>query len=105
MFNFFKKLFGSGNDEQLIKALASGGVILDVRTKAEFQRGHIDGSTNIPLSDLQRRLEEVRKWKKPVITVCQSGNRSGVAQKMLNEHNIETYNGGSWFRLNNKLSK
>lgn len=104
MFNFLKNLFGSGNDEPIIKALADGGVILDVRSMAEFKRGHIVGSTNIPLPDLQRKAEEIRKWKKPVITVCQSGNRSQVAQKMLTERNIETHNGGSWFRLNRKLT-
>lgn len=105
MLNFFKKIFGSAKDEQLIKAIAHGGVIVDVRTRAEFATGHIEGSINIPLQEIQRKFEEIRKFKKPVITVCQSGNRSQLAQKMLNEKNIETYNGGSWLRLKRKLSK
>lgn len=40
---------------------------------------------------------------KPIITVCQSGARSGMAKGILKAAGIEVYNGGSWFGLRSKI--
>ena len=40
---------------------------------------------------------------KPIITVCQSGARSGMAKGILKSAGIEVYNGGSWFGLRSKI--
>jgi phage shock protein E len=101
MFDFFKKLFGPGTD---FKALAeAGAVIIDVRSPQEFDRGHIKGSKNIPVNIIQREMNAIKKLNKPVITVCQSGARSGMAKSVLKAAGIEVYNGGSWFGLKAKL--
>lgn len=100
MLQFLRKLLG-GNTVDISGLLAEGAVILDVRTPGEYRRGHVKGSKNIPLQDLQRQSGQIKKWKKPVITCCASGNRSGMAAKVLNEWGVEAVNGGSWTRVKN----
>lgn len=102
MFSFIKKLFGPSTD---FKALAeAGAVIIDVRSPHEFDRGHIKGSKNIPVNIIQREANSLKKLNKPVITVCQSGARSGMAKSVLKAAGIEVYNGGSWNGLRAKLN-
>ena len=55
-------------------------VLVDVREAGEFKGGRIANSRNIPLKELGGRLGELEKLKsKPVLLVCQSGQRSGQA--------------------------
>jgi phage shock protein E len=101
MFSFLKKLFGSGTDFKALKE--AGAIIIDVRSPQEFDRGHIKGSKNIPVNIIQREVNALKKLNKPVITVCQSGARSGMAKSVLKAAGIEVYNGGSWSGLRSKL--
>ena len=75
--------------------------IIDVRTVGEFLGGSAQGAINIPLSEIQSRLEEIREMKTPLILCCASGNRSGQAVAFLRSQGIENCsNGGSWFEVN-----
>ncbi|MGB0176405.1 MAG: rhodanese-like domain-containing protein [Owenweeksia sp.] len=76
------------------------GTIVDVRTPAEFQEGHVAGSLNIPVQEINDRLDEVKSLKEPLILCCASGNRSGMAAQMLSQKGVECYNGGSWLNVN-----
>lgn len=94
MFNFLKKLFGPKTD---FKALVqNGAIILDVRTPEEYKSGHIKGSLNIPVQIIQGKIADLKKKSKPIIAVCRSGARSGMAVSMLKNAGIEAYNGGAW---------
>lgn len=101
MLSIFKKLFPSPIDFK--EVLSGGALIIDVRTKGEFSGGHIKGSINIPLDELPRKITELQQKQQPVITVCRSGNRSGIAKSMLKSANIEVYNGGAWNSLEQKI--
>jgi phage shock protein E len=101
MLSFLKRLFQKPNNG-LEQALQKGAVIVDVRTKGEFEHGHVPGSKNIPLNEIQLKTEMIRKWNKPVVTVCRSGTRSAMAKRMLKAADIEVYNGGAWTSLNTK---
>ena len=101
MFSFFKKLFGPGTDYKLL--VQNGAVIIDVRSPQEFDNGHIKGSKNIPVNIIQREVNSIKKMGKPIITVCQSGARSGMAKGILKNAGIEVYNGGSWHGLRSKI--
>lgn len=71
--------------------------IVDVREPSEFISGHNEGAINIPLSQLQKRLDEFRQMSQPLILVCRSGSRSGMAAALLKAYGIsEAYNGGAW---------
>lgn len=101
MLSFLKGLFQK-NNEGLEQAFQKGAVIVDVRTKPEYQQGHVAGSKNIPLNEIKLKLETIRKWNKPVVTVCRSGSRSAMAKNVLKAAGIEVYNGGAWTSLNRK---
>jgi phage shock protein E len=92
-------LFGKFNN-QIREFLTEGAVIIDVRSQQEFNSGHIKGSKNIPLDALRNRIDEIKRFNKPVITVCQSGMRSGSAKSFLQDKGIKVINGGSWISLN-----
>ena len=73
---------------------AAGAVLLDVRTPQEYREGHIPGSQNVPLQQLDK-VEEVTENKDTVLYVyCRSGARSRQAVSLLNHmgytnvHNI-----------------
>jgi phage shock protein E len=95
--NFLKNIFDKSTE--LKKILDEGAVIIDVRSPQEFSEGHIKGSKNIPLGLLQNSVEEIKKSGKPVVTVCQSGMRSGSAKSFLQSKGITAINGGSWSSL------
>lgn len=98
MFKFLKKLFTKDNSA-IIQAMEKGAIIIDVRNPNEFKSGHIQGSKNIPVNEIRSKVEMIRKWNKPVITVCLSGGRSAAAKSVLSAAGIEVYNGGPWYSL------
>ncbi len=60
------------------------GLVLDVRERKEFDKGHIVDAVNIPLAKLAERAVELEKHKEhPVIVVCQFGQHAGEAVKLL----------------------
>ncbi|MFM9005173.1 MAG: rhodanese-like domain-containing protein [Flavobacteriales bacterium] len=73
--------------------------IIDVRTIAEYQEGHVPGSINIPLSEIQSRVNELKELDGELVLCCASGNRSGQAAAYLNSIGITCRNGGSWLDL------
>ena len=74
--------------------------IVDVRTREEFIGGHVATSVNIPLNEIQERLEEIKALTSPLILCCASGGRSGQAEYYLSQQGIECLNGGSWLNVN-----
>lgn len=104
MIGLLKKLFGIKSVDY-VALMASGAQIIDVRTKGEFQGGHIKGSVNIPLQSLTAQMSKIKK-NKPVITCCASGMRSASAKSILKANGYtEVYNGGSWQSLAYKIGK
>ncbi len=59
-------------------------LILDVRTPSEWRTQRIDGSVNIPLQHLQRRLDEVAT-DRHLVVYCRSGYRSSIALSLLKQ--------------------
>ena len=101
-FFFLKKRFFDNTDYKAI--INSGGIIIDVRSEAEFYSGHIEGSLNIPLGDLPSKLDYLKDKDQVIITCCASGIRSAGAQKLLSSKGYtNVVNGGGWFNLERKL--
>jgi phage shock protein E len=99
MFEFLKNLFSSKPKADLGAIIKSGAIIIDVRSKGEFQQGHLKGSINVPLKNIQEYLPKLKK-DKPTILCCASGARSGAAKGILKSNGFtEVYNGGSWMSL------
>ena len=102
MLAFLKKIFG-GTTVNYKELVSNGAIIVDVRTSGEFKAGHIPGSKNFPLDNIRTKVAELKKLNKPVITVCRSGARSGMAKGILKSAGIEVYNGGAWTSLKSKI--
>ena len=103
MINTIKNLLGFGPSVDLAELVKNGAVIIDVRTKGEYAGGHVKGSINIPLDQLNSNLKKIKK-DDVVITCCASGMRSASAKSILKSSGYENvHNGGGWMSLNNKL--
>ena len=101
IFNFFG--LGNNDSEKIAEFIQNGAVIIDVRTPAEFNDGHVDGSVNIPLSEVADQIKKIKKYNKSIITCCRSGARSGTAANILNNNGIDSINGGPWQNVANQL--
>lgn len=100
---FLKNLLGLGPTVSYKELMQNGAVIIDVRSKGEYQSGHIQNSINIPIDLLPAQLSKINK-DKPVITCCASGMRSAAAKSILKSAGfIEVFNGGGWSGLKNKI--
>lgn len=59
-------------------------MILDVRSLEEYNAGHIEGATLLPVSEIEEKAESIIEHKDAKILVyCRSGNRSETAAKEL----------------------
>lgn len=71
-------------------------ILIDVRTKSEFELGTIRDAINIPIDELRERIDEIPK-NKDIIIFCQIGLRGYLAQNILNKHgfkNTKNLSGG-----------
>lgn len=62
--------------------IQNGALLVDVRTPQEFKDGHLAGSVNYPLSELESHFSNTDKTQ-PIVVYCRSGNRSGHAKLWL----------------------
>jgi rhodanese-related sulfurtransferase len=100
MLGFFKKK-EEVDYKELIK---QGAVILDVRSKEEFEGGHVKGALNIPLGTLPSNFKKVGDKDTYIITCCMSGGRSTMAKDILHKAGYDNvHNGGGWHSLQSKL--
>lgn len=85
--------------------VAKGALMVDVRTPEEFASGSVKGAINIPLSEVESRINEF-KGKPGVVVFCRSGNRSGQAKKILESNGIKNViNGINTDTMNAELAK
>lgn len=70
--------------------------LLDVREQDEFDAGHVEGANLIPLGELRDRLAEL-PHDRPVAVYCRIGLRGYLAERILQQHNFDSYNvSGGW---------
>ncbi|WP_407557371.1 rhodanese-like domain-containing protein [Winogradskyella sp. 4-2091] len=98
----FNALFGKSTNN-VAEYIEKGAVILDVRTKSEYNGGHIENAIHIPVQELANRINEIKKLNKPVIAHCASGMRSANAANILKSNGIDAINGGGLSSLQRKL--
>lgn len=67
------------------KIINDGAILLDVRTKEEYNEKHIDGASLLPLDkiDIDSISQIVSEKDTPIIVYCRSGNRSQQAREKL----------------------
>ena len=70
-------------------------VLLDVRTPEELAGplGKIDQAINIPIQNLEQRINELKYYKdKEIIVICRTQNRSAVAVSILKNNGYKAKN-------------
>jgi 3-mercaptopyruvate sulfurtransferase SseA len=94
--NLFTQFFGGGSvlqqDPQDVKARLGQSqkpFLLDVRQPEEFLEGHIAGARIIPLSELNRRMKDISRYRE-IVCVCRSGSRSSSAARL--QHMVQISN-------------
>ena len=66
-------------------------ILLDVRSKLEFDSGHLKGAINIPVDELRKRMHELDK-DKLILAYCQVGLRGYIASRILMQHGFKVKN-------------
>lgn len=104
MIEALKSLLGFGLKVDYSELVKKGAIVVDVRSKGEYASGHIRGSINIPVDQINNNTGRFSDKNKVIITCCASGNRSGMAKRILTDKGYtQVYNGGGWMSLKNKL--
>ena len=76
--------------------------LLDSRTPGEYARGYAEGFVNIPLDKIRQRIGEIPAGKR-VYVMCQSGLRSYIACRMIEQLGFECYNFSGGYRFYNSV--
>jgi rhodanese-related sulfurtransferase len=67
-----------------VRLLNQGAMLLDVRSQAEFDAGHIIDARHVPQEDLAQASETLKRQRdKVIVTCCESGTRSAAAARTL----------------------
>ena len=85
---FLDALLGPDINERVAEARRDPeAVLLDVRSRSEFELGHIEGAVNIPLEQVEKAAELYAG--KHLYVYCLSGSRSGRAVAVLKAAGVE----------------
>ena len=76
-------------------------VIVDVRTKEEYETLHVKGAINIPYDEIDEDTDLPKE--KTILVYCKSGTRSGIAEETLTKLGYEVINLGAFDSI--KLEK
>ncbi len=70
--------------QDAVRLLNQGALLLDVRSKAEFDSGHVIDARHVPQDEIASSAETLKKYReKVVIACCESGMRSSAAARVL----------------------
>lgn len=80
--------------------LKKGALVIDVRTKGEFDAGHLPNAINLPLDEIETSLpRRVKDKSQALLLHCQAGGRSAQAAKRLTALGyVNAFNLGSYGR-------
>lgn len=99
-----KKLFGLSPRINYTRLIQEGAMVLDVRTTAEFEKGHIAGAINIPIEQLRANMNQLANKHRVIIACCTDGSKSWYAKNLLDANGYKSvYNAGDWRKLQKRL--
>ena len=91
------------NIQEIINA--ANTTIVDVRTREEFAGGHVAGSKNIPLNEVQARIDELKGIDGNIVLCCASGGRSNMCMQLMHQLGFNNvYDGGGWMNVNGLIN-
>ena len=114
LFDFLSKRSSGLSVEDAVLALSKGAVLIDVRSKAEYEAGHAPGARPVDPKDLHddpldaiHGGDPLAERDSAVVVICDNGLRSSIAAAELREKGIlaESVAGGliAWGRDGNPI--
>ena len=99
VFSVISYLRNKGKYDEVI--LDSQSTLIDVRTSAEYNDGHLKNALNIPHTEIKEKISQyVSSKDQRIIVYCRSGRRSEIAKDVLNSMGYENVlNGGAYATL------
>lgn len=105
MLNIIKKIFTRNTENDLnytelinMRKSSNETILIDVRSNQEYNEGHLNGAINIPIYEIEEKIQTIVRNKDTIIIVyCQSGARSKKAKKILEKleyKNVYNLKGG-----------
>lgn len=93
VFIFILLLFGCMKNEDVYDLIKDNEyIVIDVRTKQEYDSSHVKGAINIPYDEIDDNIDK----KKIILVYCKSGTRSNIAYNTLKKMGYkEVYDLGS----------
>jgi rhodanese-related sulfurtransferase len=85
LLEFLKGSSISNNTTQAVRWIENGALLLDVRTRDEYEAGHLPSAKNIPVQELSKSLDAVGTKDTPIVVYCRSGMRSATAASLLRD--------------------
>ena len=83
----------------LNKIIETGNyIILDVRTKEEYDEAHLVDAINIPYDEIDEKINLDKE--KTILVYCRSGNRSAIAYNVLEGLGYKAYDMGAFSEIN-----
>lgn len=74
-------------------------MIIDVRTKEEYNDGHVEGAINIPVDVIEQNDLNGANKSDSIAVYCRSGGRAGMAKAILEKRgftNVSLHNEGRY---------
>jgi rhodanese-related sulfurtransferase len=72
--------------QDAVRLMNQNALVLDLRPAESFAAGHLAGARNLPLDQIAKAGETLKKYKeKPVVVYCDTGASSGSAARKLAE--------------------
>ena len=94
-----RSILGLGNGK-LKEALRRGAIVIDIRTAAEFDRGKVRDSINIPVDRININIKRIVQMKRPIIICSNSDSENEGVIDVLKANGVtEIYNGGRWTKI------
>ena len=70
--------------QDAVRLMNQGALVLDIRTKEQFDAAHLNGARNLPAAQLEEQAESLKKYReKPLIVYCESGSLAPTAIRRL----------------------
>ncbi len=77
-----------------VLAKSKNAMLIDLRDAKDFREGHISGSRNIPYSQLNNHIDELKTADRPLVFICNIGQVAGSALQMVGHADSYRLDGG-----------
>lgn len=95
------------SDPRIESLVATGAIVLDVRSAEEFASGHVREALNIPYDRISQAGSDFESKKaKPIVVYCRTGRRAEIArQSLLRQGFTQVINAGGFDDIQRDLRR